>query len=55
MRAFSNDSTNSTDSSTAVGILASVIAYCFWGLMPLYWRQLAEAAPVEILAHRIIW
>lgn len=55
MRAFSNDSTNSTDSSTAVGILASVVAYCFWGLMPLYWRQLAEAAPVEILAHRIIW
>lgn len=44
-----------TLSPGAVGILSSVLAYCFWGLMPLYWRRLAEAAPVEILAHRIIW
>jgi chloramphenicol-sensitive protein RarD len=26
-----------------------------WGLFPLYWPLLEPAAPVEILAHRIVW
>ena len=26
-----------------------------WGLVPLYWPLLAPAAPVEVLAHRILW
>jgi chloramphenicol-sensitive protein RarD len=26
-----------------------------WGLFPLYWPLLEPAAPVEILAHRMVW
>ena len=26
-----------------------------WGLLPLYWPLLEPSAPVEILAHRIVW
>ncbi len=44
-----------TRSSTWTGTLSAVAAYCIWGLMPLYWRELTSAAPLEVLAHRIIW
>jgi len=26
-----------------------------WGIFPVYWKQLQAVAPVEIIAHRIIW
>ena len=37
------------------GLAAGVAAYLIWGLFPLYFPLLDEAAPVEILAHRIVW
>lgn len=37
------------------GLVAGVGAYLLWGLFPLYWPLLEPAAPVEILAHRIVW
>ncbi|MBO3747038.1 EamA family transporter RarD [Streptosporangiaceae bacterium NEAU-GS5] len=37
------------------GLLYGVAAYALWGLFPLYWPLLKPAAPVEILAHRIVW
>ncbi|HKG62894.1 MAG TPA: EamA family transporter RarD [Solirubrobacteraceae bacterium] len=37
------------------GLVAGVSAYLLWGLFPLYWPLLEPAAPVEILAHRIVW
>jgi chloramphenicol-sensitive protein RarD len=37
------------------GIAASVAAFLIWGLFPLYFPLLEPAAPVEILAHRIVW
>jgi chloramphenicol-sensitive protein RarD len=37
------------------GLLAAVGAYIMWGLFPLYWPLLEPAAPVEILAHRMVW
>jgi chloramphenicol-sensitive protein RarD len=37
------------------GFAAGAAAYVLWGLFPLYWPLLAPAAPVEILAHRIVW
>ncbi len=30
-------------------------AYLLWGLFPLYWPLLKPAAPIEILAHRVVW
>ena len=32
-----------------------VAAYALWGAFPLYWPLLEPAAPLEILAHRILW
>lgn len=38
-----------------VGMLLGAAAYVMWGLFPLYWPLIDQAAPVEILAHRIVW
>jgi chloramphenicol-sensitive protein RarD len=37
------------------GVALGAGAYALWGLVPLYWPFLAPAAPVEVLAHRILW
>src|SRR5689334_3769145 len=37
------------------GFAAAVLAYLLWGLFPLYWPLVEPAAPVEILAHRVVW
>ena len=37
------------------GVALGAGAYVLWGLVPLYWPFLAPAAPVEVLAHRILW
>ena len=37
------------------GYLFGLSAFGLWGLMPLYWKLIEPANPVEILAHRIIW
>ncbi len=37
------------------GLVAGVLAYGFWGLITLYWPLLEPAAPIEVLAHRIVW
>jgi len=40
---------------TRDGILSGLIAYTIWGLLPIYFIVLQSIAPVEVLAHRIIW
>jgi chloramphenicol-sensitive protein RarD len=42
-------------SKSRSGFVAGVAAYLLWGIFPLYWPLLEPAAPVEILAHRIVW
>lgn len=37
------------------GALAATLCYLFWGLVPLYWRQLAAIDAVELIAHRHVW
>lgn len=37
------------------GLLFGLIAYVWWGLVPLYFRQVRHVEPLEILAHRIVW
>lgn len=32
-----------------------VLAYGFWGVMPLYWPLLRPAGALEILGHRVVW
>jgi chloramphenicol-sensitive protein RarD len=42
-------------STQRLGLVAGIGAYFLWGLFPLFWPLLEPAAPVEILAHRIVW
>ncbi|MDS1271756.1 EamA family transporter RarD [Lipingzhangella sp. LS1_29] len=37
------------------GLAFGVSAYLLWGLFPLYVPLLQPSAPVEILAHRVVW
>jgi chloramphenicol-sensitive protein RarD len=37
------------------GLLFGVVAYAFWGAVPLYFAQVKDAPALEILAHRILW
>jgi chloramphenicol-sensitive protein RarD len=42
-------------SAPRFGFAAALGAYLLWGLFPLYFPLLEPTAPVEILAHRIVW
>lgn len=37
------------------GYLYGFAAYAMWGFFPIYFKLLRPSAPVEILAHRIVW
>jgi chloramphenicol-sensitive protein RarD len=37
------------------GVLFGISAFTAWGLLPVYWKQLAAVNPFEILCHRIVW
>ena len=37
------------------GALAAALCYFLWGLVPLYWKELAGVDPVELVAHRQVW
>lgn len=37
------------------GALAAATCYFVWGLVPLYWTQLARIDPIELIAHRHVW
>lgn len=37
------------------GLIFGLGAYLLWGVMPLYFKALADIAASEIVAHRIVW
>lgn len=37
------------------GVLWGIGAYCIWGFMPVYWKNLEHVASMEILLSRISW
>lgn len=37
------------------GVAAGFFCYVIWGLLPIFWKQLSEVDPFEIVAQRIIW
>lgn len=37
------------------GIFYALAAYILWGVLPIYWKFLANVEAMEVLAHRIIW
>ncbi len=42
-------------SNASRGALAAAVGFLIWGLVPLYWKQLADINPVELITHRITW
>jgi chloramphenicol-sensitive protein RarD len=43
------------EASSRRGIAFSLLAFTSWGCLPLFWRLLSAASPLDILAHRILW
>ena len=43
------------EASNRRGIFFSLLAFSSWGCLPLFWRLLEAASPLDILAHRILW
>jgi chloramphenicol-sensitive protein RarD len=37
------------------GVPAALLAYGLWGVMPLYFRTMAQASALEVVAHRVVW
>ncbi len=37
------------------GLLAALGAFTIWGMLPIYWKTVSQAVPIEILSHRITW
>lgn len=37
------------------GVIATLVAFTIWGLMPLYFKAVGSVPPTEIVAHRVLW
>jgi len=37
------------------GLGYGIAAYALWGVIPIYWKLLADIDPIEVLAHRVLW
>jgi chloramphenicol-sensitive protein RarD len=37
------------------GIVCALISYFIWGILPVYIKLVGSVAPLEVLAHRVIW
>tara|TARA_R110002049_G_scaffold18017_5_gene69385 strand:+ start:53 stop:931 length:879 start_codon:yes stop_codon:yes gene_type:complete len=42
-------------SDTQKGILYAAMAFSFWGLIAIYWKQISFLSAWELLYHRVIW
>lgn len=42
-------------SSSQTGLIQALIAYCIWGFMPLFFKQLEDINSFVVVAHRTVW
>ncbi|GAB5482347.1 MAG: EamA family transporter RarD [Parasphingorhabdus sp.] len=42
-------------STSRLGLLQAFLACIIWGVMPIYFKLLESVAPLEVVAHRIVW
>jgi chloramphenicol-sensitive protein RarD len=42
-------------SAERIGVTAALAAYSLWGLAPIYFKLIQSVAPLEVIAHRILW
>ena len=53
-RATSNGNLNSKQDQQLTGLAASFTAFFLWGVLPVYWKALADYSAMQILLFRII-
>jgi len=46
---------DTADDRARAGLAFGLLAYLFWGILPIYFKQLAAVSALDIVAHRIIW
>ncbi|MDW3225182.1 MAG: EamA family transporter RarD [Paracoccaceae bacterium] len=44
-----------TNTDSPRGFAFAISAYVFWGFLPIYMKAMSHLAPIEVLAHRILW
>jgi chloramphenicol-sensitive protein RarD len=37
------------------GLTAGILAFAFWGMLPLYWKLVDAISPYEIFSQRVVW
>jgi chloramphenicol-sensitive protein RarD len=37
------------------GTIAAAAGFLFWGVVPIYWKQMQSVSALELIAHRIVW
>ena len=37
------------------GLLYAIGAYTWWGVIPIFWKQLDHVSAIEIVMHRMVW
>ncbi|HEV2295463.1 MAG TPA: EamA family transporter RarD [Tepidisphaeraceae bacterium] len=42
-------------SQARAGLAYGLIAYGWWGLVPIYFKAVAHVPPLAVLAHRVVW
>src|SRR5687767_6911522 len=40
---------------TKAGLAFGLLAYGLWGVLPIYFKQIAQVPAIDIVGHRIIW
>lgn len=43
------------ESNTKWGVIAGILAYLLWGVLPFYWKAVSEVSPLSVLCYRIVW
>jgi chloramphenicol-sensitive protein RarD len=46
---------NRSQDDAGRGMLLGIGAYALWGILPIYFKAIAEVGPVDIVAHRVVW
>jgi chloramphenicol-sensitive protein RarD len=44
-----------TGRHSRTGFLLGLGAYALWGVLPIYFKAIADVAAVDIVAHRVLW
>jgi len=52
---LSDTTAPATEQDVRDGLIAGLIAYTLWGILPVYFKLVGSVSSTEVLLHRIIW